>query len=129
MTAQLIGAAAGVVIMAAPSIFGYDGVAADIDHIIGPLAVSVGIVAASQILRSVRWIDAALGIASLASLLFVSRGVSGSIIVAVAAAVLVVTPLFQGSVDVDFGGGWAGLVRPSGYGGHAEGGPRTGDTG
>lgn len=111
MIAQLVAAATGLVVMAAPSLFGYGGLAADIDHVVGPLAASVGIMAASHILRAMRWIDVGLGVALLASVPFVTRGATGSVVIGIAAITLVGTAFMRGTVDTDFGGGWAALWR------------------
>lgn len=111
MIAHLVAAAAGLVVMAAPSRAGYSGTAADIDHVVGPLAVSVGIIAASQILRAFRWINLPLGLVLIASTLIAARTTTGSIVVAVAGAALVATAFVRGRVDVASGGGWASLWR------------------
>ncbi len=111
MIAQVVAAGAGVVVMACPSVFGYGDLAADLDHIMGPLSISVGIMAASQILRAIRWIDLGLGMALLASLPLMARGTTGSIAIALAAGILIVSAFVRGTVDVELGGGWRALRR------------------
>lgn len=111
MVAQLIAAGTGAFVMATPSLFGYSGAAADVDHVIGPLAVSIGIMAASQILRAMRWMNVPLGIALLASLILTPRPGGGSWAIAVAGLILVTAAFRRGEIDVEFGGGWASLRR------------------
>ena len=111
VTAQLMAALAGLVVMTAPSLVGYGGTAADIDHIIGPLAISVGIIAASQILRAMRWLNLGSGLVLLGSIFATARPATGSVVVALAAATLVGAATVRGTIDVAFGGGWSSLWR------------------
>ncbi|MDQ3955291.1 MAG: hypothetical protein M3285_07065 [Actinomycetota bacterium] len=111
MIGQLIASVAGLVVMMAPSLVGYGGLAADIDHIIGPVAIAVGIMAASQILRSMRWLQVGLGGLLLGSMFFVTRPATALVAVALATATLIFTAVVRGSLDVDFGGGWSSLWR------------------
>lgn len=111
MIAQLVAAGAGLFVMGAPGVFGYSGTAADLDHIVGPLAVSVGIMAASQILRGLRWSNVPLGLVLLGSLAATPRPAGGSVAVGVAGVVLVTTAIVRGRIDVEFGGGWSALLR------------------
>ena len=109
--AQLIASVAGLVVMMTPSLAGYEGLAADIDHVIGPLAIAVGIMAASQILRPLRWLQVGLGGLLLGSMFFVMRPPAGLVAVSLATATLILTAIVRGSLDVNFGGGWSSLWR------------------
>ncbi len=114
MIAHLVAAVAGLVVMAAPSIFGYSGAAADIDHIVGPIATSIGVIAASQILRAMRWVNVPLGVVLIASTLVVTRTGWGVVVIVAAGATLGATAFVRGEIDVDFAGGWAALWRDRG---------------
>ena len=107
MIAQVIAAAVGIGVMAAPSLFGYGGLAADIDHVIGPLAASIGIMAASQILRAVRWVHLGSGVVLLVSVVLVDRTGVASACIAGAGVVLVGAAFVRGQLEVSFGGGWS----------------------
>lgn len=109
MWAQLVAAAAGIALMAVPSLVGYEGAAADIDHIIGPLAASIGIMSASQILRGLRWVNLGLAIILLASIPFVSRPGSGILAALVVGAILAATATVKGEVEDSYGAGWRAL--------------------
>jgi hypothetical protein len=61
MWAQIIGAALGLWLMAAPDMLGYGGIAADNDHVVGPLAVSFAVIAIWQVTRPARWLNLFLG--------------------------------------------------------------------
>lgn len=111
MIAHLVAVVAGLVVMAAPSLFGYSGAAADIDHVVGPIAASIGLIAASQILRAMRWINVPLGVILIASTPIAPRTGWGAGAIVAAGATLVATAFVRGEIDVDFGGGWASLWR------------------
>jgi SPW repeat len=62
MWAQILNTALGLWLMAAPGIFRYNGVAADNDHIIGPVVASFSIIALSGCTRTVALYNIPLGI-------------------------------------------------------------------
>lgn len=111
MIVQLVAAVAGLVVMVAPPVIGYGGTAADVDHIVGPVAIAVGIMAASEILRPLRWLGAGLGAILAGSVFFVARPLAGSMVVVVAAATMIVTASVRGRLHARFGGGWSALWR------------------
>lgn len=111
MSAQLLAAAIGIAVMAAPSLFGYGGIAADIDHIAGPIVASLGIMAASQILRALRWANVAIGGLLVATAPFLGRPLDSVVVAVAAGSLLLVTGLVRGTVDEDFGGGWSDLLN------------------
>jgi hypothetical protein len=59
---HLLVIALGVWLMAAPDVMQYEGTERIVDHIVGPLVVSMAIIAMAQVTRSVRWINVALGL-------------------------------------------------------------------
>lgn len=62
MWAQIFNMVLGLWLMAAPDIFRYNGVAADNDHIIGPVVASFSIIALSECTRTVAMYNIPLGI-------------------------------------------------------------------
>lgn len=111
MFAHLLAAAIGIALMTAPSLLGYGGIAADIDHIAGPVVASLGVMAASQILRALRWANVVIGGLLMATAPLLGRPL-GSVVVAVAAgSLLIATGLVRGTVDEEFGGGWSDLLN------------------
>lgn len=110
---QLVVFALGVWLMAAPAVLGYAEVSAgSSDRLIGPTVGAIGFLAASEILRSLRWLNLAA-----AAYLIVAPWVLGFPAAAVANDVVVglllvgLSPL--GRADPGrFGGGWRALSRP-----------------
>ena len=109
---QVLAAAVGVWLMAAPDVLGYAGTAADTaDRIIGPLAATVGLVAATEATRGFRRANylTAVALAALPWLLgYPTIAAGNSLACALALAVLA---SFRGRVTGRFGGGWRALVE------------------
>lgn len=59
---HLLVIALGVWLMAAPDVMGYEGPERTVDHIVGPLVVSMAIIAMAEVTRSARWVNVALGL-------------------------------------------------------------------
>lgn len=110
MTAQITAVILGIALMAAPSILHYDGVAADVDHTLGPLAVAVGLMAASQILRGLRWVNLVIAIVLGASIPILQQPRDGTLAVVLIALALVGTALVRGTISERFAGGWSALT-------------------
>lgn len=56
-----LSAALGVWLMFAPAVFGTQGKAADSDHLVGALVVTVAVIAAAEVVRAGRFINALFG--------------------------------------------------------------------
>ncbi len=110
MWAHIVAALLGICLMAGPSIFGYGGVAADVDHTLGPLAVSIALMAASQILRALRWANVVIGGVLAASALLLARPSDATIAVIGIAVALAATGLVRGRISERFAGGWSALI-------------------
>ncbi|MCI0705339.1 MAG: hypothetical protein L0241_30130 [Planctomycetia bacterium] len=112
MWAQLVAFALGVWLTAAPQTLGYTGPARVNDHIFGPLAATVGLIAAFQVTRSVRWLNLPFGMwLGLAPWLF---GYGWPELVNSTLVGLALTGLacVRGTVERAFGGGWQALWTP-----------------
>jgi len=112
MWARVMGALAGIWLMAAPSVLGYAGAARISDLVVGPIAASLAIVAMSQVTRPVRWATVPLGLWAILSPWLL--GAPAARVSGLAAGVLLAATAFvAGRRTARFGGGWRSLWRPS----------------
>ena len=58
---HLLVAGLGLWIMASPDVMGYEGPERLNNHIVGPLVVSMGIIALAETTRAARWVNVVLG--------------------------------------------------------------------
>lgn len=94
----------GVWLMAAPSVLGAGGSAADSDHLVGALVVCVSVIAMAEIGRSVRFINVLFGVWLVVSPLLVAGGsVSSTVSDGVAGVALIALALPRGSVREQYG--------------------------
>lgn len=112
MWPHLIAAVLGIWLMAAPGIldYGLHAVFADNDHIVGPLVATVGLVAASEATRNVRWVNIPLGGWLLLAPWVLDYGQTTPIVndMLVGGAILGLA-FVQGKRENRFGGGWRSL--------------------
>ena len=111
MLAQLSVAFAGIWLMVAPTVLDYAGLPADHDHVMGPMIASIGIVAAWEITRSLRWLNVVLG-----AWLIVAPFILGYEAAALLNSSLVGLLVFalsqvKGRCTHSFGGGWRSLLK------------------
>lgn len=52
----------GIWLMAAPALLGYTGAPRTNDYIVGPIVASVAMIALSEVVRPLRWMNFALGL-------------------------------------------------------------------
>jgi hypothetical protein len=109
MGAQLLAAAVGLWLMAAPAILGYGGDAAVVDRIAGPLAATIGSMAASEVLRPLRWTNLPLGLGLLAAPGILEYPWDASRSSVFSGVMLVVCALIGGRRRHRYGGGWKAL--------------------
>ncbi len=111
MWPRLAGAAVGVWLMAAPSVFDYTGAAATNQRIIGPLLAALLAVAASEAMRGVRWAVVPLAAWLLVAPFVLDHG-GAALLVDVTAGIaeLALAPL-GGATRARFAGGWSSLWR------------------
>jgi len=112
MWAQLVVVALGVWLTAAPGTLGYAGPARMNDHIFGPFAATVGLIAAFQVTRSVRWLNLPFGVwLVLAPWLFGYERAEllNNTLVGLALAAIACV---RGTVEESFGGGWRAIWTP-----------------
>lgn len=100
-----------VQLMFAPAVLDYGGMAATSDRIVGPIAASVAAMAASEVLRALRWGNLFLGawlVLAPVTLDFPARAWVNS---SVAGVALALTALVRGRMKYHFAGGWIALFR------------------
>lgn len=111
MWPHLLSMLIGAWLIAAPSVLGATGRAEDAAHILGPLIASCGLMAASEILRSLRWCQLPLGaLVALSGLVF-SQPTPSRIHAVVAGLVVIGLSLIDKERKTRFGGGWTSLLK------------------
>lgn len=111
-----IGVAAGIWMMAAPAVLGYSGAAATSDRIVGPTAAAAAWIAATQVTRSMRWVNVPLGAWTLISPLLLNHPADATVHAALSGIALIVTALMiEPMPRPKFAGGWKALIhKPEG---------------
>lgn len=113
MWARFIGALLGGWLLAAPAVLGYSGAAAFNERAMGPIVVGSSLIAAWQIMRSLRWLELVVGSWLLVSPWILVRWyealpTANSLGVGLA---LVVLAFLGGKTTKNFGGGWSVLLK------------------
>ncbi len=112
MWAQVLNAAIGIWLMAAPAVLRYGDPAQANDRIVGPVAATFAIVAWWEATRSVRWANVPLGLWLLAAPWVLGYDATAATVNGVAAGLLlIVLATVEGKIENRFGGGWAALKR------------------
>jgi hypothetical protein len=111
MWPRVISGLLGVWLTVAPDVLDYGGTLATTHHVAGPLIVAVAIIAAAEVMRGLRWLNAGAGawllVASSWLGLASVPGVNGA---EVGLGVLVLATV-RGRVRQQFGGGWRDIFR------------------
>lgn len=120
MPAQMALVVAGLWLMLAPSVLGYDGAAATSDRVAGPAMAATAFLAIFAITRGLRWFNLAVGAWLVAApwlLDFPVDATVSSMVCGVAA--LVLAP--RGAPDQSmYGGGWVALRHTDRLAGHQD---------
>lgn len=110
MWAPLLGALAGLWLMASPSILDYGDPARTNDWIVGPLAASLGVIAVAQVTRGLRRAILPLGLWQLAAPWLLGFATTPTINATLTGLILIAGALLGGQVTTRFGGGWSALL-------------------
>lgn len=97
--------------MAAPDILTYGDPARTQDHILGPMVVTIAMIAASEVTRPVRWLNVPLGAWLIIApwiLAYASAARWNSVIVGL---LIMVFSMKRGTVQEHFAGGWSILWK------------------
>ena len=93
----------GLWVMASPDVMGYEEPARTSHHIVGPLIVSFGMIALSESMRSMRWVNVGLGLwLIVAPFVFRYLALDTSLI----GAAIMGLSLIKGTRREQLGGGW-----------------------
>lgn len=104
---HLLVTALGVWLMAAPDVMRYEGPERVTDYIIGPLVVSMAIIAMAEVTRSVRWVNVALGLGlMLAPVLMGYEPLHIGARSALIGGVILLLSFIDGPHREQLGGGW-----------------------
>lgn len=108
---QLFAAVIGIWLMVLPAVVGVPELVDNGLRILGPIAVSVGVIAAAQVTRGVRWVNVAVG-AGVAMLGLI--GGAGAVAIGLcvlSGAALIGLAFLGGRTSSRIGGGWRALVH------------------
>ncbi len=109
MIPQLLAAALGAAIMLAPGILALDSATSDLLWLLGPIATSIGIAAASDVLRGVRRANVLVGAAAVVGVVLVAGTTIGAGVAIASGVALIILGLLPSTVHTSFGGGWRRL--------------------
>jgi hypothetical protein len=107
---QTLAAAVGVSLLAAPSFLAHGRSEALVVHIAGPLIAAVGLIASWPALRSLRWLNASLGLALLLAEAAIRSRSPGGLYGSLAGMVIVLLSIIPGSRRHAYSGGWQSLL-------------------
>jgi hypothetical protein len=111
MWPQIINAAVGIWLMAAPAVLGYGNPAQTNDRIAGPLAAAFAVIAVSEITRPVRWANLPIGLWLLIAPWVLGYPLAAAANSIIAGVILIVCARLGGGVTGQFGGGWSALWK------------------
>lgn len=112
MWAQVVNAALGIWLMAAPAVLGYAEPAMTNDRIVGPIAATFAIVAWWQATRPVRWVNLPIGLWLAIAPWVLGYDASAAIVNSVVVGVVMAAcAAVKGKVDKRYGGGWSAVFR------------------
>ena len=113
MWAQILAAAIGIWLMAAPAVLGYSNPAATNDHIAGPIAATFAVIACWEATRLLRWVNLAVGCWLVLAPWILGYGPSIPIVNDMLAGLLLAATAFvKGRIEGRYGGGWSVLWKP-----------------
>ena len=110
MWAPLASTVAGLWLMAAPAVLGYDDPAKMIDHVVGPIAASFAFIAVWEVTRSLHRVNVLLGAWLLVAPWVLSYATTPTINSSIVGVLLIVLAFVGGEVTQQFGGGWSSLL-------------------
>ncbi len=111
VVAQSASALVGVWLMFAPAVLEYSGAPADNDRVVGPIAISVALIAIFEVVRGLRFLNAAAGtwlVLSAFVLPYPAAGIASAVLSGVALTILA---LPGGRTKNRYGGGWRAVLH------------------
>lgn len=110
--AQILSAALGGWLLADPTTLGEPNAGLINDRVVGPLVILIGLTAAHQVLRPLRWLNALMGLWMLIAPWAVGYPWAAMLNATAVGALLLVLGLIRGRIRERYGGGWAALWKP-----------------
>lgn len=110
MWAQIINVVLGVWLMASPAVLGFEGTAADNDHIVGPVIASFALISWWEATRVVRLYNLPLGLWLLLAPWLLGYSDTAAITNDMVIGALVASlSLVKGKIKGTYGGGWKAI--------------------
>lgn len=110
MTGRLLNIILGLWLMAAPALWGYNRLLANNLYIVGPLVITVAVIALWEVNRGIRRINLLLGIwLIVAAFLFEAPAHWQTYLNAATGLAIALCSLLQGKIKGRYGGGWRSL--------------------
>jgi hypothetical protein len=111
MMSQLLIVLLGLWLMASPDVLHYDDPARTLGHIVGPLIVSVALIAVSEVTRPVRWVNVLFGVGLIAASWMPANEPAARWNGVVIGALVIALSVRRGPIKEQVGGGWRVLWR------------------
>lgn len=121
MWAQVLNAALGIWLMAAPALLGYGEPAMTNDRIFGPVAATFAIIAWWEATRPVRWVNLPIGLWLVLAPWILGYGETAVVVNSVGVGLLMAGFAFvEGKIEKRYGGGWSAAFRSGRAAGQAD---------
>lgn len=111
MAAQVVNAALGIWLMAAPAVLGYSGAARMNDRIIGPMAAACAVIALHEVARSLGRVNLVFGVWLLFAPLVFGYEITALLNSTLVGLLLICCSLVRGPGQQRLGGGWSSLWK------------------
>lgn len=112
MWPRIINTVLGIWMMVAPSVFGYEKIAANNAYIFGAIITTFAIIAMAESVRNVRWLNTLLGLWLILAPWILNFEKTEAIINDTIIGILVTSlSLIKGRIKERFGGGWIVLWK------------------
>lgn len=97
--------------MAMPSLMGMDGVAADNNHICGPIIATIGIIALWDVNKALIKVNIIIAAWLILAPLFIEHSADTAAINVVAGIVIAISSVKKRKDQYSYGGGWKSLIE------------------
>ena len=108
---SLINLIAGILIMALPGWMDFNGVAANNNHIVGPILITIAIVSMSDVSRNALYFNSLSGVWLMMSPFFLDYPSTPALINSILAVVIILSSIQKRHRKKRFGGGWQSLLQ------------------